>query len=139
MLLLKYRNKDKKDLIKMWNDWAFEDKRLSLFKIINLNSYTLIKDKKKNIGMFNSCVYKDKEEYNIYIYSFYIKPEYRFKGIGTKVLNEIKKEMFFNSSIILTCEEENLNFYLKNGFKTINKFINEYDSIEYWLEYKKEK
>ncbi|MFP4400676.1 MAG: GNAT family N-acetyltransferase [Candidatus Woesearchaeota archaeon] len=52
---------------------------------------------------------------NDYIHDLYVKPEYRNKGIGTKLLNSLPKQKYKVTT-------ENKRFYQKNGFKE-NQFM----------------
>lgn len=61
-----------------------------------------------------------KLENQIYIHRFIIDKNYRHKGIGKKILEQIQKEAIDNINILsLRVNENNIeaqNFYKKNGF-----------------------
>lgn len=65
-----------------------------------------------------SSVYSEKPE--VYIYDFGINPNYQRKGIGTKLLNDLKEyciEKNYGTIFVQaeTVDEHALNFYRKNG------------------------
>ena len=72
------------------------------------------------LGFINMDIKYDKSEL-VYIY---VKEEYRNKGIATKLLNEAITDLKQKEVINITLEvnennQKAINFYLKNGFKTV--------------------
>ncbi|MEX2688817.1 MAG: N-acetyltransferase family protein [Candidatus Njordarchaeum guaymaensis] len=62
---------------------------------------------------------------NLYIYVFWIHKNFRGRGIGSNILSHISKfarNMNLNS-VITYPEEGSMNFYIKNGFKMLEKYV----------------
>lgn len=56
-----------------------------------------------------------------YIYNLAVLPIYRNRGFGTQLLNHVKEP-----GVWLTCEKNNLDWYLRHQFKIVNTFQNEF-------------
>lgn len=87
-------------------------------------TYFFIQKKSENIGYIGLS---QKTEY-LFLSKFYIKKEYRNKGIGTKVFEFIKEFAKLNNhnKIQLTVNKNNINTinaYKKWGFKTIDSVV----------------
>ena len=89
----------------------------------NDNPFThwyIYEEDNKVVGFINMDIKYDKSEL-VYIY---IKEKYRNKGIASKLLNRAIKDLKSKEVINITLEvnENNktaINFYKKNGFKTV--------------------
>ena len=63
------------------------------------------------------------------VFSIAVDPDYRFHGIGTKLINEMKKLVDFTQYEYITLEtdavdnDNAINFYIKNGFKLSREFF----------------
>jgi ribosomal protein S18 acetylase RimI-like enzyme len=69
------------------------------------------------VGFVGFKTYEDK----IYIYRFFIEPEYRNKGIGTEVLNKIieyAKSKNKDIELDVVCRNRVIELYRRMGFKT---------------------
>ncbi|MBN2796812.1 MAG: GNAT family N-acetyltransferase [Clostridia bacterium] len=78
------------------------------------------KDKGRIIGGISASMYWEM----IYLDEFFIKAEYRKKGIGRKLLNQlidIAKEKHVNFICLQTFSFQARDFYLKFGFKIIGE------------------
>ncbi len=120
--LLEYRSTTNKE-------YTFtESKKESSKKLINtymkkdpaLNIFYLAQIKRKTVGFIHLT--KDEKPANGlqgYIQDLYIIPEFRGKGIGTKLLSKAKI-WFGKLTYGLACDKEALDFYLKNNFIITN-------------------
>lgn len=130
--------KNEKDIDKLVK---FFEEVFSEFTIID--EHSLLAKKEMMMSQF-----KEKPEYIIYIedknkvlaalFSFYSKPtnqlivgvigvdkENRYKGLGSKLLDEISKRAKKNkiNSIYLTSKTINYDFYIKNGYKPVLNYV----------------
>lgn len=88
-----------------------------LEKIINKNEEFYLIEKQNNYIGFLSV--QNKRENSWFLNKFYINQDFASKGIGSKILNELKK-MLSIEKLFLTVNRRNfksINFYFKNGFK----------------------
>ena len=103
----------------------------------NENEFFLLTEQTKDFESLDAekvlamCLVKNCSKYSKYIAYLQTNPLYmynndknfsrNFKGIGSEVLNCLK-ELFKDFYLVLNASnKENINFYLKNGFKLINK------------------
>lgn len=76
---------------------------------------------------------------NGYIEGLFVKKEYRNKGIGTKLISKAKNQYDILRLDVYEKNKKALDFYLLQGFKTIEKRIDKNtNEMEIRLEYKKE-
>jgi len=63
-----------------------------------------------------------------------VKENYRSKGIGTLVLEELEKRAKNKQikHIVLNARENALQFYIKNGYSIVGKGDTLFDSINHW-------
>ncbi|MBA3970867.1 MAG: GNAT family N-acetyltransferase, partial [Bacteroidetes bacterium] len=89
----------------------------SLLKQMNEGHvFTIIYDNEKAIGYISLST---KDEWNYFLHKFYVDNNEQGKGIGSKLLEYILKELANAESIELTVNRKNykaINFYFKNGF-----------------------
>lgn len=75
-------------------------------------------DGEKLVGLVNAI---DDSELTAYVHYLCVNPKYQGKGIGKKLLSEIKKKYKGYLYIIVIAENEDLiNYYSNNGFKYID-------------------
>lgn len=73
------------------------------------------------------------------IEGLFVKKEYRNKGIGRKLLNNIKLKHDYLTLKVYKKNTLSYNFYLKNNFEIVDEKINEdTNEIEVTMEYKRE-
>ena len=81
-----------------------------------MHQYTLVYNSETPIGYISLSTVNSK---NYILHKFYIESNEQGKGIGTKVLATILKDISNAETIELTVNRKNyksINFYLKNGF-----------------------
>jgi predicted N-acetyltransferase YhbS len=107
-------------------------------------SYVVAEEDNKIVGIigFESCKLGDDDYF--YISPLEILEEYRNKGYGTLLLENVKdsSKAFKLKGVSLFCKEELVFFYSKRGFRVSNSIENENDEdFEYLMifENKKEK
>jgi inorganic pyrophosphatase len=69
---------------------------------------------------------------NIEILHFGIHPEYRGKGLGTELMNFIKKE---NRTMVLNTDDDAIGFYKKYGYKYTEYYEEKYKKRRYSCKY----
>jgi len=115
-----------------WNDYL-ENKSFEPYKSSS-SKFLVVLDNNNNIIATIGALRKDDE--TIKLNSFYVKKDYRFHKLGTKLYNEIikfSKKQKYKYMILCTYDKFDIatKFYQKRGFK-----IYDIDEIERW--YKKE-
>lgn len=118
--MISYKKANKKDL-----PMLIKYKLLTIVPYIEDDS-----EKLKSIAYVNNFVSQNYKNFILVYYFFkqigiyyinnneldtlYIKEKFRNKGLGTKVLNKIKKDI--NTVKLKKNNQKALNFYIKNGF-----------------------
>ncbi|MCK9577804.1 MAG: GNAT family N-acetyltransferase, partial [Clostridia bacterium] len=88
--------------------------------------YFLIMKNSEVIGTIESLNYTKNDRDFSFIWGFLIKKQFQGRGLGTQVLNKLKK-IYSERFLLLDTEHKNVSFYVNNGFRYYdgNKFINE--------------
>ncbi len=125
MLIRNYNNKDKEEVIKLWNKVfpktsPHHDPLTSINKKLAVNDnlfFVAESNNKKIIG----TIMAGYDGHRGWIYSLAVNPDYRKKGIGSLLIKHAENEL-----IKLNCPKINLqvlpsnkdvvNFYKKNGY-----------------------
>lgn len=84
------------------------------------NNKKVYVENNKIIGFIDYSIIYDRAEIN-YIW---VNPDYQRKGIATKLLNNMLSNLNGVLNVTLEVNDSNtkaINFYLKNGFKTVSK------------------
>ena len=95
-------------------------------------------------GEFRGIVYLLRNDKFVYLFYLIVDKDYRQKGYGSKILNEVNK-LYGDRPIVITIEspykedaeniderKKRLKFYEKNGYSLINESVNDF-GIEYEL------
>ncbi|MDD4353903.1 MAG: GNAT family N-acetyltransferase [Candidatus Nanoarchaeia archaeon] len=135
--------KDSKELFELYSEWVTEKVSPKTQKItfeeykkqLNKSTTFIAKEEGKIVGFLMCRMKKSNETTIMYklkkgetyanIDSIYIAPKYRNKGIGAALVNSCKEELKKHGKykIIVLADSTNpselINFYEKNGFKTL--------------------
>jgi ribosomal protein S18 acetylase RimI-like enzyme len=85
--------------------------------IINSQHYILAIDNNKLVGFINAI--SDKT-LSAYIPLLEVSPEYKGRGIGSKLVSLMKEELSLYYMIDISCDDKIVPFYEKHGFKRNN-------------------
>ena len=88
----------------------------------NINNYFTININKQIIGCLLITNYEDGKE----IAELYLEEEYRNKGIGTKIINNIIKENDILYLWVYKLNKKAISLYKRLGFKTIDETSTRY-------------
>ena len=134
---------DAKELFELYNNWAEESvspktKKITYKELLSMlkKATTFIaKEGRKIVGFLMCRMKKSKEDTIMYnlkkgeeyanIDSMYVKPEFRHKGVGRKLIQacrlELKKQGKYKIIVLAdsASPRELMSFYEKNGFKTL--------------------
>lgn len=72
-----------------------------------------------------------------YIAGIFVRNDYRSKGIGQKLLNEVKRTHDTLSLSVYAKNQNAVKFYEKQGFKQLNQQTDDTGELEYQLVWKK--
>ena len=104
----------------LYKDFRNELDYYAIPLIIKNENFIKLINEDKEIGF--ACIYGS------YLDAFYILPEYRRKGLGSKVAKELIKAYGIKELHIINNNEPAINFWNKN-FKLITKESNFCDSL----------
>ena len=137
-----YKNYTK---IKHLFEHAFPSVERPPFNILmsfNHNDLYGVEDNGTFVGLVDLVIYEDL----LYVFFLAIKKTYRGKGIGTKILSDIKEKYQYKYRIYLMAEDPNIEcdnhkerekrigFYKRNGFKTREEKVIEF-GVQYIILY----
>ena len=114
----KYTQKQVQDLFKSV-DWISANYPERLMKALN-NCETVITawDNEQLVGLINAI---DDGELTAYVHYLCVRPEYQDKGIGKKLIEQVKEKYNDYLYLILIAENDSLiNFYEKNGLEKVD-------------------
>ena len=102
---------------------------------MNMSSYIeVIRVNEKIIGFLSACMHDPYHEFKgdlVYILTINILEEYRKKGYGSKLLNNVMR--YYQKSVLLDSYSKTNGFYEKIGYKKVSMIK---DQTRYLKEYK---
>jgi len=113
-----YTQQQVQDLFKSV-DWISANYPERLMKALN-NCETVITawDDEQLVGLINAI---DDGELTAYVHYLCVRPEYQSKGIGKKLIEQVKEKYNEYLYLILIAENDSLvNFYEKNGLEKVD-------------------
>lgn len=125
MLIRNYNNKDRDEVIKLWNEVfpitsPHNDPLTSIDRKLAVNDnlfFVAESNDKKLVG----TIMAGYDGHRGWIYSLAVNPDYRKKGIGTSLIKHAEKELLklncpkLNLQV-LSSNKEVIDFYKQNGF-----------------------
>ena len=124
MKIRKARLKDQKDILDLYYNFNSKEKRKKLLPLKNFKAKLIVliaEDKKKSVGFVHASFIDYVFYRYCYIEEFFVEKDFRNKGIGTSLINNLIKEVkkLKVNTIFVTTNKKNKNaieLYKKTGF-----------------------